>query len=135
MALNNIIERCQKWKSEMNEVFQGTLESEYWPLWLSAPKELLIIFVMISCILMTGKEVSNLEVSESNAKPENSLLAFYLVFSVIFNCAIFVNTLVYDNSKTIWVTIPQWILQKLKISEEWVLSISLLISLFKCSDQ
>merc|ERR1712179_358798 len=51
---------------------------------------------------------------------------------MILNCGIFINSLVFDNSKGMWVTVPIWILRKLKVSDEWISNTSILISLLKC---
>jgi len=128
---DNIIEEYNRWKIGMNEILQGTLESESWPLWFMAPKEISLTFLCLSYILMIAKGVSNLEVLKNNPSLEK-YLTFYLVLAFILNCSIFINTLVFDNCKSMMMTVIQSLLRNMKISEDWISNVSILISLLKC---
>jgi len=130
-GFDNIIEEFKRWKIGMNEILQGTLESEFWPLWFTAPKEISLTFMSLSYILMIAKEVLNLKVSKDNASSEK-YLTFYLVLAFILNCSIFINTLVFGNCKTMMITVIKWLLGNMKLSEDWILNVSILVSLFKC---
>jgi len=130
-GFDNIIEEYKRWKIGMNEILQGTLESEFWPLWFTAPKEISLTFLSLSYILMITKEVANFEVSKDSASSEK-YLTFYLVLAFILNCSIFINTLVFGNCKTMMMTVIKWLLGNMKLSEDWISNISLLVSLLKC---
>jgi len=122
---DHIIEEYNRWKIGMNEILQGTLESESWPLWFMAPKEISLTFLCLSYILMIAKGVSNLEVLKNNPSLEK-YLTFYLVLAFILNCSIFINTLVFDNCKSMMMTVIQGLLRNMKISEDWISNISIL---------
>jgi len=128
---DNIIEEFKRWKMGMNEILQGTLGSEFWPLWFTAPKEISLTFLTLSYILMITKEVINFEVSKDDGSIQK-YLTFYLVLTFIFNCSIFINTLVFDNCKAMIMTVIKWLLGNMKISEDWILNVSILVSSFKC---
>jgi len=130
-GFDNVIEEYKRWKIGMNEILQGTLESESWPLWFTAPKEISLTFLSLSYILMITKEVSNLEVSKDNTSLEK-YLTFYLVLAFILNCSIFINTLVFGNCKSTMMTVIKWLLGNMKISEDWISNVSILLSLFQC---
>jgi len=130
-GFDNVIEEYKRWKIGMNEILQGTLESEFWPLWFMAPKEISVTFLFLSYVLMIAKEASNLEETKDNASLEK-YLRFYLVLAFILNCSIFINTLVFDNCKSMMMTVIQWLLGNMKISEDWISNVSILVSLLKC---